>query len=104
MRLCSSLPSFGASLGLSAPCCFWVCWGAEEGSAPTEGVGPAPEVSLEEEGASEAVADVGLCANFTPVLSVSCSERMGIVEVVLPGISGFEVVFVCIVSVFEVEV
>ena len=109
IRLCSSLPLAGASVGLSAPCCFVVSCGAEEGSAPTEGVGPAPEVSLEEEGGSEEVVDEGLCAEVTPVLSASCSERIGNVVGVLPGMSGLvDVVFVSVVegiaSVSEVAV
>lgn len=66
---------------------------------PTEGMRPEPEVSLEEVGLSEEVVDVGLCADVTPVLEVSCSERMGIVVGVLPGVSE---VFEFLVSVVEV--
>jgi hypothetical protein len=59
------------------------------GSAPTLGAAPGPELSLDEVGLSEDVADVGLCADVTPVLSASCSGRMGRVVAVLPGRSVF---------------
>jgi hypothetical protein len=57
----------------------------EEGAAPTDGLGPESEVSFEDDGLSEEVAEVGLCMDVTPVLSVSCSERMALVAEVLPG-------------------
>lgn len=77
----------GVSSGRSAPWCFWVSWGAVAGSALTEGAAPGPVLSLDEVGLSDAVAEVGLWSEVTPVLSVSCSDRMGPVEVVLPGAS-----------------
>lgn len=61
--------------------------GAEEGSAETLAA-PGPELSFEEVGLSDEVAEVGLWAEVTPVLSVSCSGRMGSVAGVLPGASG----------------
>jgi hypothetical protein len=76
-------------VGLSAPCCLVVGWAPLAGSAPTLGAAPGPELSLDEVGLSEEVADVGLCADVTPVLSVSCSGRMGAVAAVFPGRSVF---------------
>jgi len=82
IRSLSSVP--GVSLGRSAPCCFVVGAAPDSGAAPTEGVAPGPDVSLDDVGLSEEVAEVGLWMEVTPVLSVSCSERIGPVAGVFP--------------------
>ena len=74
----------------------------------TEVARPAAGVLLEE-GGSKDRGNVGLWTDVTLVLSVSCSERIGIVDVVLSGTSGFvEAVLVYVaegvVSVFESEI
>jgi hypothetical protein len=56
----------------------------DAGGTPTEGLGPALEVSFEDVGFMVEVAEAGLCREVTPVLSVSCSGRMGPVEAVFP--------------------
>lgn len=78
-----------------------VPWALLAGSAPTEGVAPGPEVLLDEVGLSEEKPEAGWCREVTPVLSVSCSGRMGPVSVVLPGRSAWVSVFEVLGSVLE---